>query len=237
MMPFYLQFMTANRQIYLDNSSITNSFFKKHIPSYYHVTPIYYIDDLKEGSQYFNSKLATKGIKYIYGGVHSTILSTIMFANFLSDARMPSLTLNPISVNIFNDLNKWAYKNETNIIGNNVNINKIAIIQSRYNGSLCYNSNLISDYNCERVDGSDGFTFDIDQKSICQNIISNSKIYVSVRNVPHFTSTLGYLFLRKDGLDHNLKVQTKIGDFLNNKTIESHEDFINILSTSSNCEG
>lgn len=224
----------SNIYIYSDDNSNTNKYFNEHIPGNYHKTIQYYSDDLKEGSQFFFTKLISKGFKTVVGGPQSIILSAVMFVNSFFDTQMPTNS-DSISVQLFNEFNNLIYKNKNNSIGYNVSINNFALIQSTYDKSFCY-ENILQEYNCPKVKYSDGFIFENDQKAICQNVDSSNKYYIGFKNIPHFSSKISKFPFVQGGLDNHVEVLNVISFFLNNNEVEMNNDIYDIISHNQICE-
>lgn len=233
--PLYQAFISSNKYIYSDNSSLTNQWYHKHIPSYYHISPIYFLDNLKAGADYFSQKAIEKAVTTVIPKAYGIALSGVIFVQGLFDASLPSLSGEKVSVNIFNELNDWMYRIDNNTIGNDVNVTNVAIIQSTYVNNDCSKGLISGDLNCRELKYSDGFIMGEDQRAICKNVNSNNKYYVGFHNLPHFSPFVSELFPSKAGIDKNPQVKYIIYNFLNNHAIEPNPTSYEVISNNQEC--
>lgn len=152
------------------------------------------------------------------------IISLFSVYGSLSDVNYPQLNTGTMSMEVYQDFINWI-NNPTNVkIGDNVNINNFAIIQSTFNedrnlttGEVFY------------LKGSDGFVSDVDQKGICQNVQSSNKYYIGFDDVPHFSA------LFRKGVADNPDVKDVIFSFIDEGEIEVAQPY-EIISTNQNCD-
>lgn len=233
-LPFFAGLIANNSGVYESHPSSFYScppfvcyhwydFYNGHLPGGF-----YKLHDLLIG--YASSAPAQKGYFKIFKIGKNLVKKAGWIIRFLSvfgslsDVNYPQINTGIISMEVYQDFINWI-SDPTNVkIGDNVNINNFAIIQSTFDedkglitGEIFY------------LKGSDGFVSDADQKGICQNINSDNKYYVGFKDIPHFSA------LFKKGMANEPDVKDVVYNFLDDEKIEQSSSY-EIISTNQNCE-
>jgi len=170
------------------------------------------------------ARTVSKVAKWAYVFISSTVSNIITGVDIIISSHntfFPRLSSEPLSMGVYQDLATWM--DSSVIIGDDINITNIAIIQSTYEEN---EDKLFGDV---YLKGTDKFVSDTDQKEICQNINSNNKYYIDFDNIPHFGAGI------IKGLSEKPEVESLIKDYLADTNIDG-EDTYQIISDNTNCE-
>lgn len=209
--PVFTQYLKDYQSYYQDDSPTFNQ-YGGHLPGGYY-----------NSRGWWMSFLPTPPIQWYYSVIGSLILSSL-------DVNTPSLSSSKISMGVYQDIISWINDSDNPKIGQNVQLNNFAIMQSSFDMDWEYGAGYgVREYR----KGTDLFVSNQTQKAVCKNIVSDNKYYIGFKNFAHFGPNLPQpIFIGTFPASKELR--NTIIYFLNNKEIG--EGDYDIISTSSNCE-